>query len=296
MKLEYTPNVSSGLSDVLVIDMESKPYQLVRGSMQGFGGIDYQHMSNQSPYQNGGSYFFSRSNIRTVSFQFRIYANSYDDMQEHKLHISRLLSSAYGEGVLRIYTNIANTKYYDLAVVPDGNPSMFSMISNAPDTVCTCNVNLTAFNPFWVNPAGNEVTFDTFEGGFQIPFTYPFSLGTSGHAVVSNSGSVPTPCTIILTGNYVNPVLTNNRTGESIKVVTALGNGESLVIDTNPQTSSVTHISSSGIRTSMFNAVSSDSSFWQLQPGNNDIICTDAGGTMSLPVTIQWYDRYAGVY
>lgn len=295
MMLIYTPNAASGMNEPFEILADRPPYQLVRGSLQGFGGVNAVHMTHQSPNQNGSRYFFSRYDARMLSFDFLIFADDWDDMQDRKQHIAKVFSAAYGAGTLRLYTNLSNTKCYDISAVPDGNPSMFSTIKNLSDLVCKCTVDLTAYSPFWRDPVTKSTQFTTY-GGFQLPFAYDFSLGTIGGGNVVNQGQVQTPAKIILHGPFTNPVLTNERTGESIKVIASIDEGERLVIDTNPETSSVTRIDAHGFETSMFNAVSTDSSFWQIQPGGNMISYSDSESWGELPIEIEWNDCFVGVF
>ena len=296
MKLQYTPNTASGIVMPFVVSATSTPYQLVRGSMHGFGGAETTHMTSQTPFQNGSSYYTSRYNDREITFTFRVYASSFDDAQTRKREIARVFSAAHGMGTLRIYTNSTDTEYFDIHCVPSGDETMFEVIDDAPDNMFECNITLMAYEPFWFDPTLYSVSFTAFGGGFQLPFTYPFTLGRTGSGLVRNDGSVPTPCVIIITGPFTNPVLCNSRTGETISIIYTLSAGEKLVIDTDPQNTSVTFIDGGGTMYNAFNAVSSSSAFWQLLPGDNVIEYADSGVIGNNPIEVDWYDRYAGVF
>ena len=121
-------------------------------------------------------------------------------------------------------------------------------------------------------------------------------LGVTGSGLVQNDGSSPTPAVITISGPFTNPVLTNERTGETISVKYTLSAGEKLIIDTDPQNTAVIFVDAGGTRYAAFNAVTSDSAFWQLLPGENIIHYADSGVIGNVPIRIEWYDRYAGVF
>lgn len=296
MKLVFIPNPSSSITSPLEIPACGTALQLVRGSLQGFGGAEADHMTSQTPNQTGATYYFSRYNERNIAFQFYLMSSSFDFLQTQKQNIARYFSASYGMGTLQIYTDSADTKLYEIQAIPDGNASMFQTIGSASSNMCLCSVTMTAFSPMFYDPDMQEVSFSGYGGGFTLPFSYPFSLGTSGIGMVWNNGSTITPATIVINGPFTNPVLTNNRTGESIKVVVALSEGEQLVINTDPDNSSVTFIDSSGNETNMFYAVSTDSVLWKLLPGMNEIEYTDSGLIGNNPITVSWRNEYTGVF
>ena len=296
MKLVFIPNPASGITSPLEIPACGTALQLVRGSLQGFGGVAADHMTSQTPNQNGETYYFSRYNSRNLAFQFYLMSSSFDFLQTQKQNIARYFSSSYGVGRLQIYTDSADTKFFEIQAAPDGNPDMFRTIDTAPSNICICNVTMTAFSPMFYDPNESSVSFSGYGGGFSLPFTYPFTLGTSGIGMVWNNGSTTTPATIVINGPFTNPVLTNNRTGEKIKVVVALSEGEQLVINTDPNNSSVTFIDVNGNETNMFYAVSVDSVLWKLLPGMNEIEYTDSESIGNNPITVSWRNEYAGVF
>lgn len=296
MKLVFIPNPSSGITAPLEIPANGSALQLVRGSLQGFGGVEVDHMTSQTPNQNGMSYYFSRYNSRNLAFQFYLVSSSFDFLQTQKQSIARYFSASYGVGKLQIYTDSADTKYFEIEAVPDGNLNLFQTISTAQDNMCLCSVTMSAFSPMFYDPNMQTVSFSGYGGGFSLPFTYPFTLGTTGIGAVLNNGSTTVPAKIVINGPFTNPVLTNNRTGESIRVVVALSEGEQLVINTDPNNSSITFVDSEGNETNMFYAVSVDSVLWKLLPGMNEIEYTDSGSIGNNPIAVSWRNEYAGVF
>lgn len=296
MKLVYTPNQTSGLEPVEIL-ASGNPYEIVHGSLYGFGGLVVQHYTSQSPTQNGASYYASRYEPRTIMFSFRISAGSYDEAQAHKRNISRTFSSSFGEGTLRIYVDSADTLYYDIDVVPNGGGDMFAPMSGASDLHCICRVSMTAYNPFWRDSGeSNTITFGTITGGFTLPFSFPFTLGEQGVGGATNLGSVPTPAVISIEGAASHLVVTNQRTGEYLSINYVTEQGDTVVINTDESVTSVIHYKADGTQTDIFSAVSLGSSFFQLLPGMNPISVSDVGAETAQTVTVVWDNLYLGVF
>lgn len=293
MKLVYIPNTPALQS--ITIAPSGTDYELIRGSLVGFGGVRYVHMTSQSPNQNGRTYYFSRADSRSLSFSFRIYGSTVDDVQRKKLVLSQTFSPSLGEGTLRIYTDQADTVFYEISCVPDGIPTMFQNQEGHNGTVAVATVSFTASNPLFTNPQGDSVTFSAYAGGFQLPFRFPFTLGEYGAGLVSYSGSSPTPAIITIHGPFTNPVLTNTRTGESIKIMQSIGADERLEISTDAATSYVHLIDQYGNVTNAFSSLSIDSVLWQIYPGDNYIQYFDSEVLGNIAITIQWFERFEGV-
>lgn len=295
MKLVYTPNTASGLPPI-EIPAQGLPYEIVRGSLYGFGGVKAQHFASQSPTQNGATYFASRYDARPIMFSFRISAGSFDALQTLKREVSRTFSSAFGEGNLRIFVDSEDTVYYDISAIPDGMAEMFSTIESANDTYCVCSVALTAYNPFWRDAGTNTVVFGTLQGGFTLPFSFPFTLGRQGIGGAVNQGSVQSPAVITIEGAGQNPVITNTRTGEYISINYATSAGDTIQINTDPNITSVTYHAADGSTENIFGSVELGSSFFQLLPGMNEITVSDAAADNPRTVTIEWDNLYLGVF
>lgn len=293
MKLVYIPNTAALQS--ITIASRGTDYELIRGSLAGFGGVRYVHMTSQSPNQNGRTYYFSRADSRTLSFSFRVYGENVDDVQRKKLILSQTFSPSLGEGTLRIYTDEADTVFYDITCVPDGIPTMFQIMNGHDGTAVVATVSFTASNPLFTNPQGYSVEFSAYAGGFQLPFRFPFTLGEYGAGLVSYSGSSPTPATITIHGPFTNPVLTNTRTGESIKIMQSISADERLEINTDAATSYVHLIDQYGNVENAFGSLSIDSVLWQIYPGDNYIQYFDSEVLGNINITIAWYERFEGV-
>ena len=293
MKLVYIPN-SPALQSVTIAPCNAE-YELVRGSLAGFGGVRYTHMTSQTPNQNGRTYYFSRADSRSMSFSFRINGDSIDEVQQKKILLSQTFSPSLGEGTLKVYTDSLDTISYDIACVPDGIPTMFQILDGHNGTVVVATVSFTAANPLFVSPQASSVTFTAYMGGFQLPFRFPFTLGEYGAGLVSYQGSSPTPALITIAGPFTNPVLTNTRTGETISITESISSDEYMEINTDPATSYIHVVDQYGNVTNAFSSLSLDSTLWQIYPGDNYIQYSDSEVLANNSITVSWYERFEGV-
>lgn len=298
MRLEYIPPALSGITEPLTIEADGRPYELIRGSMSGFSGMTATHFTNQAPNQHGKVYFHSKYDERKLTFKFRVFADSFNDMQEKKRVLSRYFTSAYGTGTLRVYPLLNNDDvFYSIDAVPDGSLKMFVSDLSMPDAYGEVTITMTAFDPFWKSGELHIVDFSAFSGGFQLPFKYPFTLGLGGGGSVINSGDVPASMIITIYGAFTQPELVNLRTGEKITINHTAGLYDKIVINTDPEHSSVMYVPDGGEPENIFDTVTSDSNLFQIQSGTNDIRYSDYGAqTADNRITIEWYDKFVGVF
>lgn len=122
--------------------------------------------------------------------------------------------------------------------------------------------------------------------GFNIQFNVNFGGGSSSAASAgyNNIGIFPTPATAKLHGPMTNPEIRNNTVGKSIKMNIDIATGDALWVDFASKT-----LKMNGT-VSKYGTLSSDSEWWQLEPGVNDIALTvDAGtGQMELFYRSAW--------
>jgi phage-related protein len=107
---------------------------------------------------------------------------------------------------------------------------------------------------------------------------------------IVNKGDVQTPVRIEFKGPATNPKISNRTTGEYIQVRRELAYGDVLIITTDFGAKRV-EINGQNV----FNWIDLDSSFWQLQPGDNIIEYTSDVPVEPAAVLISYRNRYVGV-
>ncbi len=137
--------------------------------------------------------------------------------------------------------------------------------------------------------AGAEPSTST--GAAVYSFAYPIVFGASVFSVTSdatNSGDLPVyPIAINVTGPVNSPKISNTTTGEYIEVTTNVGVGEELAIAYDKDSLVVTK---EGV--SVLNLVTSASTYFKLQPGNNPIELTGSSIGDGAFVSVTYRDAY----
>ncbi len=137
----------------------------------------------------------------------------------------------------------------------------------------------TTINNAQVNAGGSAT------GGFTSPIISPWQSGASpvGQLILANLGNISSPPTIAIYGPITNPVVRNQTTGEELSFTYSLTAGEFLEINTADRT-----ISLNG-STNRYSALNfTGSSWWELQPGNNDIRLSAASYSTGAYVSVLW--------
>lgn len=104
-------------------------------------------------------------------------------------------------------------------------------------------------------------------GGVTFPIIFPITFGSSsgGSSTVNNYGTVDSPPVITINGPVINPIISNDSTGEKIGLNLTLVSGDSVVIDTGNTTIL------QGNATNRMGYKNTGSTFWSLNPGDNAI-------------------------
>lgn len=157
-------------------------------------------------------------------------------------------------------------------------------------------VSLICPNPYWEDIYEVGEIISTWIGGWKFKFSLPFKLKQKGESKknIYNSGHVETPVEIIFKGPALNPKVTNLITGEFIKVDRELTSDDILYITTGFGNKKV-EIENAGVRTNAFNYIDLDSTFFQLQVGDNMFEYTTANELEPQSVEIRYKNRYLGI-
>lgn len=220
--------------------------------------------------QHGNSLNDVNLGTRIINIYFYIHAENMADFYDKRRNLSAIFNPLLGEGELT-YTNDYMEK--TISVLPTLLPTPVEKYG----TLQLLNIELTANDPFWYDKTETISTMVDYQGGITL----------------NNVGDYETPMRVEFSGITVNPQILNETTGELIKVNKSLTTGEKLIIDTSYGNKTVTHITSSSVRTSAYNLVTNDSKFFSLQLGNNKIKYSADMGTPV--IKIYWKNRFAGV-
>lgn len=128
-------------------------------------------------------------------------------------------------------------------------------------------------------------------GGFILPVILPiiFDAGTGGSVTINQTGNEDAYPIFTLTGPLTNPRIYNTASGKYMALTLSITGGQSVVIDMLNRTVVL------GGATSEMSALTADSSFWPLVPGNNLLTLATSINGEAGNVSIVWRNAYTGI-
>lgn len=260
-------------------------------SVEGKGDVEANLQMQSAPYQEGSTFIDSLMVTRSVSLQGAILAESRDDLLRKRQHLASIFNPKLGPGRL-IYEN-GNTKR-EIGCVPEHVPNFPVGSGNKGLTYQRTLINLLCPSPFWEDVVEENYKLEDFVGSFKFPFHLPTRFSTRGDSkVLINYGDVPTPITVEFRGPVINPVITNQTTGEFIRINREIPTGYKLILDTAFGSKRVDIIAPDGTTTNGFHYIDLASTFFDLDIGDNQIGFVAAGG--SPEVYVKYKQRYLSV-
>ncbi len=259
-------------------------------SVEGRGGIEANVQMQSAPYQDGATYIDTLLSTRPLTLQVSLIAESRDELNNLRHRISNIFNPKLGVGQL-IYKNGDTER--TIEVVVDGSPA-FPVGDAKGKWFQKTAINLIAPNPYWEDTIEENYKLEDFVGSFRFPFTLPTRFSTRGDSkVLANYGDVLTPIEVEFRGPVTNPVITNESTGEFIRINRAIPVGYKLILDTSFGNKRVEIIAPDGTTMNGFHFIDLQSTFFGLDIGDNRIGFVAEGG--SPEVYIRYKHRYLSV-
>lgn len=274
-----------------VVFSKIPPYKLIQ--IEGTGGLSSDVQMEKAPFQDGSSYIDTLLEPRSVSLEVGIYGNDATDLSAKRSEVSRVFNPKLGVGILR-YEYDGGTK--ELNATVETAPVFLTGGDNSTSKFQRVLINLIAPLPFWLDIETTSEPMTAYLGLFQFPLTFPTQMGEQGDKqTFTNHGDVPTPVIIEFNGPATNPKVSNNTTGQYVRVNRTLATGEKLVIETTFGNKRVEIVSANGTTTNVFNWIDLNSTFFQLEVGENEIEYTADDGGDGAIVAVTWRNRYIGI-
>jgi len=132
------------------------------------------------------------------------------------------------------------------------------------------------------------VTLSSFSGGttFNETFNLTFGTGSSLAQTINNAGNYKAHPTVRFNGPVTAPQITNNTSGETIKLAgLTIPTGDYCDVDFYQRS-----ILQSGT-TSRYNKLTSDSAWWTLRPGTTSVTFSASSSTATT-CAFKWYDTW----
>ena len=241
----------------------SAPYRLK--TVEGLGDVEAEIQFERSPFQDGDTFVDALLQPRFIDLQFTIYANDYNALKQERIRLARVTNPKLGLGLIKYESGdlvrVIGAIAESVPVYPVGR-------QNRAESRQVASLSFKCPNPYWLTE-GIEGE-PTFEPLFQFPFEGTFEMGISrDERVITNEGDSPIPFQVEFYGPAVNPIVTNETTGEFIKVNQTLLEGEYMRIDTTKGKKSVVFIEPDGTQRNVYNWIDLESTLLQLVEGEN---------------------------
>lgn len=257
-------------------------------------GAEVLSVSQKGMLQDGETYINSYLNVRYITLNFAITANSNRLLNEYKRKLYDVLNPKLGECELHYKTDDTAKK---INVITEIIPSMID------SNICLFEgtIRFTAYDPYWKSEVESRVNIAEWKGKFKFPLILNRGviMGYREPSLivnVNNSGDSTTGLILKFKskGSVTNPSLFNLNTKEYIKINTEMTAGEVIIINTNTGNKKITSLKN-GVETNILNLLDLSSTFLQLKTGDN-LFRYDADDNLNnLEVEVNFYERYMGV-
>ena len=245
--------------------------------------------------QDGATYLGNTLDISDKSIEFAIFANSEEELINYRNKINKVFNPKLGEGWLIYKDNVKEIK--SKCIINE-----LPFFTNVNQIVSKGLVNLTANNPYWMDVVENKEEIALWNGNFEFELELTEEGIEMGHREPSlivnvlNNGDVECGLRIEFKAlaTVVNPSILNVNTQEFIKINKTIEVGEIITVTTHFGNKKI-ESKSNGVITNAFNYIDFQSTFLQLDPGDNLLRYNADSGLDNLEVSIYYTPQYLGV-
>jgi hypothetical protein len=235
-----------------------------------------------------GSRFNGRvTRERTVSFSLAVVGLGWEDAQDKVAAAATLLAQ---DGYLKVIRGAVERR---LDVRYAGGLEGDTGARRGP-SVQTLVPEYRATQPYWYDPTEQTALVDTAASqlGVQLPMALPVLFLSPGENAVGSlqAGDVASPWTFEALGPFTRVQLVKLATGERLDLTKVIPYGSTLRLSTHPGTHQVTLDTGFGAEP-LRGGLSLDSTYWQLDPGLNQVAVIFTGATNKSGL-FRWHKRY----
>lgn len=251
--------------------------------------------SSKYMLQDGETYINSDLTSRIIEVEISLIAKDDKDLVKKRNELINVLNPKAGEGTL-IYSD--DLKERKIECILTKIPSAQKLNFKSEKFILYFKAN----NPYFNSLNDSKVNIALWRGAFRFPLSIPSGGIIKGYREpnlivnINNIGDVQTGMIIEFkaSGTVVNPSFFNVNTREFIKLNRTMQGGESIKINTNLGKKKI--ISSiRGKETNILNYLDLESTFLQLQVGDNLYRYDAEENLNNLEVNVYFNPRYLGV-
>lgn len=266
----------------------------VANDVKGISDVKNTLFTTSSMNQHGETYLGQKFDVRDIDITGNINSTNKDRVLDIRRKMQKILNPELNGTLTYVYGNfvrVIDCKVEDAPVFT--RKKVFTQFT----------INLTCVSPFWREEAESKEDIASWvaslEFELEIDEADGIEFGYREPSVivdVYNDGDVATDMRIEFraTGTLTNPVILNVDTGEFIKINTTMIAGDAIEVNTKYGEKGAT-LTRGGSSTNYFRYVDVDSTFMQLEIGDNIFRYDAETGDDALEVTIYHSDKYLGV-
>ncbi|WP_026582121.1 phage tail family protein [Bacillus sp. J33] len=276
-----------------IIELHGPPFHLIK--VDGLGDVEAEIQTQKSPYQDGSDYIDSYLEERPITIELKIRGSDPEDLIQKRRELSAIFNPKLGLGLLQY---IDETGIKEIRGVAESVPFFPSGIENRGATYQKSLIHLKCPNPFWKQVNDINESLSAWIGKFEFPFEFPVEFGEKANrATILNDGDVATPVIIDFYGPAINPTVTNETTGQKIRIKRTLSATDRLEVSTEFGNKYVEIVAADGTRTNAFHWIdlSADPILFQLELGENVISFSSDDPNSTGSVKIRYKKRYVAV-
>lgn len=255
-------------------------------SLTGIGEVDADVQGQKIPFVDGETYINTKLEPRYINLEGVIQERNLTRIREYRREINRVCNPKLGLGTITLELD------GDIKIIRGVLDGGVVFPERAKDVWQKFLITWKCPNPYWQSPSITEEP--AFEGLFEFPFEGEFEMGIQrDERIIYNDGDAPAPVQIIFYGPAQQPQIANLTTGEFIKINKYLYENEKLIVDTAEK--SVYYEDEDGNRENVFHWLDLNSTFFNLEIGENEISCMCAVSNLTKDFEISYRKLYVGV-
>lgn len=265
----------------------------VSKDVTGIAGIDNTIYKTNSMGQHGDTYISQRYEARDITIVGNINSRDKDHVLELRRKAEKILNAELDAKLIYTYKDFVRVIDCKVDGIPQFKSGKVFMQYSIPITCCNpfwreeteARKDIAAWVPSW------EFDFELPEEGIELGYREPSIIVN-----VYNEGDIKSGMRIEFRaiGTVVNPVLLNVNTQEYIKVNATMEAGDVITVNTDYGSKGAT-LDREGETVDYFRYIDVDSTFIQLDIGDNVFRYDAESGAAALEATIYHNNKYLGV-
>lgn len=286
--------INLGLNEEIKFDMSG---DILLSHIEGLGIPDVTSETTQSPLQDGSDIHGVLLGNRIIRLDTTIRAIDREKLYELRRKILRVINP-------RTY-NVKSEKRGELLLFYTNDYKTYRIYAHIEDTIDfkerfgnndKSQIIFTAHNPYLLDEENTKLIIKKFSGGLKFPLKLKTRFSNVGYKRdYENDSDTDIAVKIKYFGPVINPIITNETTGESIKVNRTLEEGDILEINTEDGKQTVNIIKEKGTTENVFHWIDLENrDFFKLIIGRNIISYSGDDESHSGNIELEFARKWVG--